>query len=159
MFEFNSFGLLSPPTIIKSMLKEFKRNFAIESPANVRRELYNKYEIYKDGIKKLCNKADLKQWVDGSFVTKKLNPADIDLVTFIDFETFKVVEEELKNYIYPASLINYGLDCYLIIVYPEGHKLHSVYKADCAYWINQFDKTKPDKRHKSMPKGFLEINV
>jgi len=79
------------------------------------------------------------------------------LVTFIDFETAKLIAGKLNHFIYPESLANYSLDGYVIVVYPENHKGYFMYKSDCAYWMELFGRTKPDKKHKSVPKGFLEI--
>jgi len=159
MFEFNTAGLLIPTAVISSTLQEFEGCFSIDSPEDIRRKLFNQYLGYKNELKELCGKTELKQWIDGSFVTKKPKPSDIDLVTFVDFETAKLKEKELRKFIYPESLGNYGIDGYMIVIYPEGHKFHFIYQADCAYWVNQFDKTKPDKRYKRIPKGFLEIIV
>lgn len=159
MFSFNTAGLLMPSSVIESTLVEFEECFAIDSPSDVRRILFKQYINYKNSLKELCNKSELKQWIDGSFVTKKLNPFDIDLITFIDFETVKAKERELKEFIYPISSISYVLDCYIVIVYPEDHKFHFIYKSDCSYWINQFDKTKPNRSHKRIPKGFIEIII
>jgi hypothetical protein len=159
MLEFNTAGLLTPSSIITSTLSEFERYFAIDSPENIRRNLFDNYLNYKNELKEVCGINELKQWIDGSFVMKKARSDDIDLVSFIDFEMFESKETELKKSVYPASTVNYGLDCYLIVTYSEGHKSHFFYKSDCAYWINQFDKTKPDRKHKRIPKGFLEIIV
>jgi len=38
-------------------------------------------------------------------------------------------------------------------------KLHFAYVTDRAYWINLFDKTKPDRKQNRDPKGFLAIIV
>ena len=159
MLEFNSAGLLIPPSIIKSTLDEFETYFAVDSPENTRRILFDRYVDYKNGLKKLCGDISLRQWIDGSFVTKKPKPFDIDLVNFIDFEIAGLNEIPLKEFTYPASLTNYGIDGYLIVVYPENHKAYFAYKSNCSYWINHFDKTKPKGRLKGMPKGFLEIIV
>jgi len=159
MLSFNSFGLLVPPSPIISTLAEFEEYFVDGNTENIRRILFQKYIKYKNDLKSICDKPEMRQWIDGSFVTKKSNPADIDVVTFVDFETAQVKEAELKEFIYPLSSKTYGVDGYIIVVYPESHKLHFAYKADCSYWINHFDKTKPNKRHKTISKGFLEIIV
>lgn len=159
MLEFNVAGLLTPSSVIQSDLNEFAEHFAIDSPQNIRNFLYNQYLNYKSDLKKLCGEIPLKQWIDGSYVTKKAVPVDIDLVTFIDFELAEAKENELKQFIYPASSNKYSIDGYIIVNYPKGHKMHFAYEADYAYWINQFGKTKPTKRHKGVPKGFLEIII
>jgi hypothetical protein len=159
MLEFNAAGLLVPSSVINSTLNEFEEYFAIDSPENIRRILYDQYIDYLSKLKEVCGQNELRQWIDGSFVTKKLRPLDIDLVTFIDYETAENKEKELKEFIYPASSAIYGIDGYIIVTYPENDKLNFAYRADCSYWMDHFDKTKPDRRHKSIPKGFLEIIV
>ena len=68
MLEFNVSGLLIPPSVIKSTLKEFEENFIGDSPENVRNVLYNRYINYKDNLKSVCGKPELRQWIDGSYV-------------------------------------------------------------------------------------------
>jgi hypothetical protein len=159
MLKFNDEGLLVPPSVIPSTLNEFKDFFVIDSPENSRKLLFEQYKLYTNDLKDVCGDGTLRQWIDGSFVTKKSCPLDIDVVTFISFETAAIKERALKDFIYPASLAKYGIDGYIIVVYPENHTLYKYYKADCSYWIYQFDKTKPTRRHKKSPKGFLEIIV
>jgi hypothetical protein len=158
MLEFNTAGLLIPSSNIGSTLKEFEEYFVIDSPGDVRKILYNQYIRYNNDLKDVCG-TELKQWIDGSFVTRKPSPFDIDPVTFVNFEVAKIKEKELKDFIYPSSLTNYGIDGYVVINYPTDHKLYFAYQADCSYWLDQFSKTKPTRRHKRIPKGFLEIIV
>jgi hypothetical protein len=157
MLEFNSSGLLVPQSVISSTLNEFEHYFAIESPGNIRKILFNQFIKYSSDLKQTCGLIELKQWIGGSFVTKKANPFDIDLVTFVSCEMAESNEKALKEFVYPASLAKYGIDAYVVVIYPDDHKLNFAYKADCAYWQDHFDKTKPSRRHKRIPKGFLEI--
>src|SRR5882672_9355444 len=131
MLEFNTQGLLTPASIIKSSPGELEEYFVIDSPENVRKDLYGQYIKYNSDLKEVCGNVEFTQWLDGSFVTKKPKPADIDLVTFIQLEVAETRERELKQFIYPASLANYQIDGYIVVVYPENHKLHFTYKADC----------------------------
>ena len=159
MIKFNASGLLIPSSPIISTLAEFEEHFAVDSPQNGRRILFNQFINYAADLKTICGKDEMKQWIDGSYVTKKYDPFDIDLVTFIDYQIAENKEKEIKEFIYPASLAKYGIDGYVIVMYPENHVLHFAYRADCSYWINHFDKTKPNKRHKTLSKGFIEIIV
>jgi hypothetical protein len=159
MLQFNAAGLLAPPLIINSTVDELEDKFAIDSPGNIRKLLFANYLDYNQKLKETCGNIKLKQWVDGSFVTLKEKPKDIDIVSFIDFMVMVESEKELKNLRYPLSKANYGLDCYFIIEYPEAHRLKYSYTADVAYWMNQFGRTKPTSRQKSMVKGFLEIII
>jgi hypothetical protein len=55
-------------------------------------------------------------------VTKKSSPGDIDLITFLDFEIVKQLGDSINSFKYPNSEIIYGVDAYIIEVYPENHK-------------------------------------
>lgn len=50
-----------------------------------RKELFDAFIKYNEDFKKNCNLEVLHQWVNGSYVTKKAKPGDIDLVTFLDY--------------------------------------------------------------------------
>lgn len=95
-------------------------------------------------------------WIDGSFVTKKVNPNDIDLVIFLEASVFQEKEVELKSLElkYKAE----DMDLYFVKIYPENHKKYTLYKLDKADWNFLFTKTKRHARtRKSFSKGFLSI--
>jgi len=159
MLEFDLKGLLTPAQIILSDIVELENEFVFKFDSLIRADLFEKYKLYTEALQIACENYPLKQWIDGSFVTKKLNPSDIDLITFIDYEVAKREKGKLKSFIYPNSLELYGVDAYFIIVYPETHPLHYITQSDSSYWIDIFGKTKPNRRYKRIAKGFLEINV
>jgi len=49
--------------------------------------------------------------VDGSFVTLKENPKDIDVVTFLDWEVYELREKALERF-WGYNLEDKGLDTY-----------------------------------------------
>ena len=159
MLTFNQKGLLIPETIIHSSLDEFEREFAIKLSEGKRRELFEQYKIYCNELKIVCNNKAIVQWIDGSYVTKSKNPSDIDLVFFLDYETAKIKEKDLKQFIYPQSMASYGIDGYIIVIYPDDSTYAHNTKADKAYWMDHFGKTKPNRLRKKIPKGFLEIII
>jgi len=61
------------------------------------------------------------QWINGSFVTNTKNPKDIDLVTFIDVELRLEFEVELKKIEAKGANDVYGVDAYILTVFPESH--------------------------------------
>jgi hypothetical protein len=159
MLSLNSNGLLIPDHNIQSSIVELEKLFVTAIPSIKRRELFTKYISYSTGLKELCNDATLIQWVDGSFVTKKQEPGDIDLVTFIDFSIIETLNVNLTNFNYPASQNIFGVDAYIVRFYPEGHKFHPLYLSDRAYWMAHFTKTRRNRIGNNFPKGFLEINM
>jgi hypothetical protein len=90
------------------------------------------------------------------YVSKKNNPGDIDLVTFLDFDVIQKLGSKLDNFKYPNSEIIYGVDAYIVEVYPETHRDRFRYVSDKAYWMDRFTKTRRIRGNR-LSKGFLEI--
>jgi hypothetical protein len=82
-------------------------------------------------------------WVDGSFMTEKIDPRDVDLVLQLDNEAWeklspgqqadvKWVEqnEEIRN--------EYDCDAQLLILFPHHHSNHWFGQYMYAYYLNLF---------------------
>lgn len=121
MLNFNSKGLLVPNLNIESSLSKFRTEFVNNLPNEKRQVLYDKYIQYSDKLKAACNNIELLQWIDGSFTTKTSSPGDIDLVTFIDYSIVGSNQQALSDFKFPESIYKYGVDAYLVIVYPINH--------------------------------------
>jgi hypothetical protein len=80
----------------------------------------------------------------------------MDLVTFIDYQIVKLLGSKLDNFRFPNSEQVYGVDAYLIEVYPEKHKERFKFISGKACWIDRFTKT-IRVRGNRLSKGFLEI--
>jgi hypothetical protein len=156
MLTFNHSGLLVPDNKINSTLLEFEKEFVLKIPTDKRKEIFEAYFKYSQDFKKVCNLDVLHQWIDGSYVTKKNNPGDIDLVTFLDYNIVKRLGSKLNDFKYPNSEIIYGVDAYIVEVYPENHQDTFRYISDKAYWMDRFTKTRRVRGNR-LSKGFLEI--
>ncbi|HZY39184.1 MAG TPA: hypothetical protein VFE53_21155 [Mucilaginibacter sp.] len=148
-----------PETIISSSIEELEHEFVIKLNDEKRKELFEQYKLYCKNLKALYGNKILIQWIDGSYVTLRKNPSDIYLVFFIDYEIAKSNKKELKEFVYPQSKDKYGIDGYMVVVYPDDSKYKNFTIGDCAYWVNHFGKTKQNRQMKRIPKGFLEIIV
>ena len=154
MLNFNKHGYLEPNKPINSSIAELERVFVIEYSSVERSKLFEEFLRCNKDLKSLCDNIELKQWVNGSFVSKfKKRPNDIDLVTFIDINIIKSLGEKIKPFVYPYSKKNYkGVDAYIV----ESNC--DLYLYDKAYWHQQFDTTRRNsKTGKKLSKGFLEI--
>jgi len=158
MFTFNSHGLLTPNTNITVTIDDMKKYFVDSIQSSTRLDNFNKYVHYSNELKNVLQVKSLKQWINGSFVTNIQNPRDIDLVTFIDFNLREKFHLELKHFEAKASNDNFGVDAYLLTVFPEEHSKAFLFQSDKAYWIDRFSRTRRDVYGKKNPKGFLEIN-
>ncbi len=150
MLEFDFNGNLKPYYAIESTLEEVERFFVAAFPAsNTRKQLFDHYKLYTEALKVEID-APFFQYLNGSFVTKKLNPNDIDLVTFINYEILKSKESIWKKFkdgnLFP------GIDGYLERVYPENHPYFVRFQTDLLYWNDLFTKS-----YARQPKGYLKI--
>ena len=61
-----------------------------------RRRLFDEYLNYIIFLKQF-ELGNFFQWIDGSFVSTKSKPNDIDIVTFIDFKIHEKYFKEITN--------------------------------------------------------------
>lgn len=129
MLEFTPRGHLVPNRNIRCTLDEFRECFVDQiTDSTVRLEIFERYIRYSNNLKQLCGGAELIQWIDGSYVTKVKEPGDIDFVSFIDHEIIlQIGDQGLVNFKYPESINVYGVDAYIVPIYPESHTKSSLY--------------------------------
>jgi len=149
--------MLIPNSNIESSIFELNNYFVAQIPTDSRRSLYENYLSYSNEMKFILGVNKLKQWINGSFVTKVKNPKDIDLVTFLDFESRLKFEFELRELHERIYNLKIGVDAYLVTVFPEEHSKSFLYKSDYAYWLDRFTKTRGNHSGRKLSKGFLEI--
>jgi hypothetical protein len=163
--EFDDFGNLTPYGKIDSDLETGKKKLVEDfAPQNQKRkELWSHLATYNARIKNLMN-TDWEQWIDGSFVTRKQEPNDIDLVNFIEYsddgnERLSANWDEAKNLFAmeegakSSSYNSLKMDGYLEPIYPASHPLYNSYQRKWNYWNKWFGYNKENER----PKGFLSI--
>lgn len=103
---------------------------------------------------------DVSFYLNGSFTTKKRNPNDLDIVIFIEEEIFKKSKQLLSTKFNHDKLqAESRLDVYFIIEFPENHPNHSFTVSDRAYWVNQFTRTRPNRKGTVYKKGLLQLNL
>jgi len=154
--DFDENGFLKPYEIIDCDLMSLETIFVENFPnSRTRRSLFNNYLKY---IHEFSNRItrNFIQWLDGSFVSQKENPNDIDFVTFIDYKTYEL-QEDLLDIFWSFSLEVEGLDAYLVKVYPKSHKKHHRFLEQRQEWIKTYSKTKALKNNLRFSKGFLDI--
>lgn len=81
--DFTDEGVL-PVGTYKTSLEEIKNKFCSFGDVNKREKLYNIFIEYLNHLKKHTVK--LEVYIDGSFITDKKSPGDIDILVFYDFE-------------------------------------------------------------------------
>lgn len=157
MITFDNKGLLTPNRAISCTLNELKIHFVDNIPSKTRLAIFNNYIGYSNSLKDLLGVGELKQWINGSFVTLIANPRDIDFVTFIDSDVANAHRADLKTFMSNNSLLEIGIDPYIIEIYEEDNNSYFRYESDIAYWTNKFEKTRRNRAGVKNSKGFLEI--
>lgn len=96
-------------------------------------------------------------WIDGSFVTEKINPEDVDLVLCTDGRVYDEGTDEQRTILHTvnANLKGaLGCDSYLFLEYPQGHPLYEEGQRLREYWLRQFGRSRGGE-----PKGIAVVEV
>jgi hypothetical protein len=98
------------------------------------------------------------QWVDGSFVTTKLDPSDLDLTTLFDgqaYDDLPDIKRRALDGLLAGRACQAVWDCHSlpIPIYPEGHPYRAKYEAMFRFWEKWWGRTGG-----GIPKGFVEVH-
>lgn len=145
-----------PPGRLQATIDEVRAALVDGFPNSVRRRpLFERWVALREAIRRIVEVDS--DWLDGSYVTKKEEPNDIDMLTIVDEPAIEALDEASKTLL--KGLVARELsrelhEChsFLLVSYPEGHPAHGVYQATRQYWENLFGHDRGGD-----PKGFLEI--
>lgn len=125
--------------------------------STTRRRLFDQALELLDAIRQIVPVSAL--WIDGSFVTTKEDPGDIDLVTHLDGEALDVlkpVDQMLLGGLVGGhwSRDRSGCDSFAVSVYPTGHSARNAYEATMSWWDSFFGKDRAGN-----VKGYVELEI
>lgn len=103
---------LSPPGRHTCTTETVRLHFVDTFSMTNRRQLYDEWLAYTNRLQALLRVKSLVQWVDGSFVTDKPNPGDLDVVTFLPYTAYEPAEDALIEFYSTVNLHERGLDAY-----------------------------------------------
>ena len=149
---FDENGYLKPYQPIEIDIESFKYNFVDSFPNSISRELlYNNYlrflYSFQDNIFTF-----FEQWIDGSFTTKRQNPNDIDVVTFLSFDVYEKRGDKVIDKYWKFSLEDQKIDSYIVKSYPEEHPNYSTYLSERSLWLDRYGTDRDNQA-----KGFVKI--
>jgi hypothetical protein len=152
-------GNLKPYEVLRLEIPEFVSLFVDSfDPDSTRTNLYSNYKSYFSDLHQML-KYEFFQWIDGSFITTKRDPRDIDVVSFIDFKDYEEYTEIIDNRFSSKNARKiYGVDAYIVPKYPENHVRYAFFLSDFLYWRNFFGKTKVNRAKKQFDKAIVQIN-
>ena len=154
---FNSLGYLTPgfhdwthDEIKKNLVDSFQNSAGRET-------IFRGYLQLVIEITQLVDTAE--QWLDGSYVTNKINPGDIDLVSIIDKDKVDCLdpdkqEQLMKLLAGPDTKITHHCDSYFVPKVPDNHPHKDSIDKALAYWENWFGTDR-----NGLPKGKVRTTV
>jgi hypothetical protein len=154
MLTFNQHGYLVPADVIEIDMATFEKFFLFNEH---RQRIFQSYLLFLESIQAL-GMGDFYQWIDGSFTSLKVNPNDIDLVTFVDFVQYEIHEDTL--YKLRQDFQKKGVDAYFVAIYPKEHEDYSLFlNYDYDFWHKFTRDFKKEMRlKKPFKKGFIKIH-
>ena len=157
--KFTDEGYLTPIDGIELDLATFQTTFVDEFPnSQTRHYLFNNYLEYLRLFSRNIT-PKFEQWINGSFVTQKENPNDIDFVTFIEASIFERREKELEAF-WSFSLEDEGLDAYIVKIYPPHSPLFALHTEHFkTVWHKRYCRTKADAQLDISKKGFIKLKI
>ena len=150
ILHFDEHGYLYPYQVIETDLESIRSTFVYNQH---RQELFESYLSFLNDLKKL-EISSFFQWIDGSFTTRKLFPKDIDLITFINIDIYKLKRSRLEDLVRQYSKI----DGYFAELYPQNHRFSSLNDWKKNHWIDVYGSTKDIGTHPVLKKGIIQLN-
>ena len=124
---------------------------------DVRLALFEALQNYIAQWQRLIN-SNFDRWVDGSFITTKVAPKDIDILTFIDYQDYDRCKYIIENQLLTTQTKTVGIDAYVLKTYPADHSFHFIYQSDYSYWLNHFGRTRLNRQKKQFKKGIIHLH-
>jgi hypothetical protein len=157
-FTFDFQGNLSFAKVIDVSIEDintyFNSNFA---ESLTRANLIQTFQNYLEDLSNVIGNEPLEILIDGSFVTKKQNPNDIDILVIIPHDFLKKIDDrkilDFRCNMEQKKLTNYtGIHAFIIEEFSQNHPKYLIYQADRLHWISFFSQDR-----KGNKKGLLRL--
>jgi len=148
--QFDAYGNPTPYDLIPTDLDTVRAVLVDALPhSRTRAQLFAAFLRYLERLRALVGDG-FTIWLDGSFVTQKTDPGDVDFVTLLDAERYIRHEHALERLrrAEPGELV----DPYFLPTYPTGHRLRFVYESNRLDWLEIFGRG-----GKKREKGILQL--
>lgn len=86
-----------------------------------------------------------KLWINGSFLTQKIDPADVDLALRIEAEVYDNGTDEQREtieWLNSNLSSSHGCDSYVFMVWPRSHPNYLVGEDMERYWERQWGRSR-----------------
>ncbi|MBI5916303.1 MAG: hypothetical protein HY842_13080 [Bacteroidetes bacterium] len=152
MLSFDENGNLIPHEIIETTWDDFTYTFSEGFEKKRRRKhLLANYQLYLDDIKRHFE-TPFYQWVNGSFVTQKQHPRDIDMVTFLPYDLI-VKKAIFVDQLRKTSKSLYKIDGFFAPTANWNHRFFESTLREAERWKTLFGTSR-----EGHPKGIIRLN-
>lgn len=152
MPNFNSKGYLEPYEAIEIDLVSAEELLLWNE---ARREIWHNFKAFLEELEEVLQ-SSFVIWLNGSFVSKKEQPNDLDLVIFTDFRAYEATITKLLQL--KQKYKKAKIDSYFTPHYPEKHEKKYIYELDKRDWFWLFSHSRRDIFSGVISKkGFLEL--
>jgi hypothetical protein len=152
---FNSEGYLEPG-VHTMELDSLEHIFVVGFPhPSTRKLILDGYKEHLTALREVI--PSFTQFIDGSFVSNKNDPGDIDLVCFIDGDEIDNLSPDkqarLEELLSGSTVkAKYMCDAYFCVSFPGHHPHFQHARAQRKYWMGEFGYDRQD-----VPKGIVLI--
>jgi hypothetical protein len=116
--------LPTTPKFHDGTMKDIRGRFVDATPDKTRRnELFVAYQLHVDSWSAIIGDAPAEDWIDGSFITTKEFPGDIDVVTWIAAESLEQLQPQQRDKLLALFPGTPGgpVHAFAHAVLPDGH--------------------------------------
>lgn len=137
-------------------IDQIEEDFVTQFPhSSTRKAIIEGYKKHSSELKDVVK--EYVQFIDGSFVTNKNDPGDIDLVCFMDGDMLDALPPAEQHKLMqllsgPATKAGYMCDAYYCISYPDTHPKFPATRSQRKYWMGEFGFDRSD-----VPKGIVVL--
>ena len=152
-------GNLTPYELVEVPVAVFRETFVDSFEENsTRHGLWANFERYLAELRAQVGEP-VRVWVNGSFITIRHDPDDMDIVVFLALKFYEKHEALIETrFRFPGSKLFYpGIDAYDVKIFPEEHPKHFFSRSDWAYWYDWFSKSRSNRFEKGYKKGFVQL--
>jgi hypothetical protein len=147
-----------PPGRHPATLAEVEAAFVVPFPeSRVRRSIYDSWNRYRQTLLQVAPGVVVAFWLNGSFISAKPNPSDIDVVVLLDGPAFDALPQRTRHA--AGALLKsesvklvWAVHSHPLLLYPPSDPRHSKYVRLHAYWDEWWGHTVG-----GMEKGYLEL--
>lgn len=123
--------------------------------STTRKDIFERWARMRSAIAAVVSLRE--QWLDGSYVTTKVDPEDADIVVHLDGPEIERLDATAEFTLQAlvagkTTQATWRCDSYPLVEYPEGHPLRAAFERQRDYWADFFGKDREGN-----PKGIVRV--